>query len=353
MATLSDFLHEREAEILRQTEEIQTLTQQRILDEEEAENTRWRHQAEVEKLRQDCHAENLSLKERADERLEQASAYHQDKLRHLQSRIEITKADLGCVKQSQFEQRQEMKMAGEAMYQQVRAGEKDILAAWDSASKRHAQEKATLSDFLHELEVKLATEKELRQSETSHLNYQKTCLQAEKEDLSARTTRDIGQLTSQIADLDRTLTAERQSWATERTRLEQQIEDLVRQAQNTDAMLEAANRENVRVESSLAQSEAEVIQKEASIQEMRRQIRESDDALGCAVRGNEHLREQMEEQMQRYQEMNAKDLANAQAQYEEKIRSEKNKNDNEIQALRRYVRQIEEQFSNRTAEMER
>ena len=35
-------------------------------------------------------------------------------------------------------------------------------------------------------EVKLATEKELRQGETSHLHYQKTCLQAEKEDLQVR-----------------------------------------------------------------------------------------------------------------------------------------------------------------------
>merc|ERR1719453_386737 len=57
--------------------------------------------------------------------------------------------------------------------------------------------------------------------------------------------------------------------------------------------------------------------------------------------------------MQRYQEMNAKDLCNAQAQYEEKIRSEKSKKDNEIQALQRHLRQVEEQFSNRTAEMER
>merc|ERR1719453_646814 len=57
--------------------------------------------------------------------------------------------------------------------------------------------------------------------------------------------------------------------------------------------------------------------------------------------------------MQRYQEMNTKDLANAQAQYEEKIRSEKNKKDNEITALQRHLRQVEESLSNKAAEMER
>jgi len=340
-------------QIRQQTEEIQKLTQEKILDEEEAENTRWRHQAEVEKLKQDHLREHLTLKEHADERFEQSQAYYQDKLRHLQSRIEICKADLGSVKQSQFEQRQELKMAGEAMYQQVRAGEKDIMAAWESATKRHAQEKATLLDTIHDEGVKYATLREVSQQEKHHLTFQNTTLQAEKEEMTARTTRDIGQLTSQIQDLDRTLGAERQAWATERSRLEQQIEDLVRQGQNTDAMLEAAHRENIRFESSLAQSESEGLQKDSCIQDMRRQIRESDDALGCAVRGNEHLREQMEEQMQRYQEMNTKDLANAQAQYEEKIRSEKNKKDNEIMALQRHLRQVEESLSNKAAEMER
>merc|ERR1719408_690196 len=103
----------------------------------------------------------------------------------------------------------------------------------------------------------------------------------------------------------------------------------------------------------MVQTEAEVAAKEQMIQDMRRQIRESDDALGCAVRGNEHLREQMEEQMQRYQEMNAKDLQQAQASYEEKARAEKQKKEAEIAALQRHLRQVEEQHSNKAAEVER
>ena len=44
--------------------------------------------------------------------------------------------------------------------------------------------------------------------------------------------------------------------------------------------------------------------KEHSASEFRRQIRESDDALAAAVSGNEHLRDQMEEQRRRFQEKN-------------------------------------------------
>ena len=44
----------------------------------------------------------------------------------------------------------------------------------------------------------------------------------------AKMARDVNQLSGQIADLDRTITVERQAWAGERQKLELQIEDLVR-----------------------------------------------------------------------------------------------------------------------------
>merc|ERR1719389_255995 len=233
----------------------------------------------------------------------------------------MTRQDLAGLRQVQFEQKQELKLTAESVYQQVRASEKDTLLAWDTVAKRQAQEKATLQDFIHELEVKLATEKELRQG--------------------------------QISDLDRTITVERQAWAGERQKLELHIEDLVRQTHATDDLLETANREKVRLESQLVAAETDLKAKEQQIIELKRQVRESDDALGCAVRGNEHLREQIEEQMQRYQEMNAKDLAAANAQFEERLKSAKAKADGEMQQLTRHLRQVEEQHSNKAAELEK
>ena len=47
------------------------------------------------------------------------------------------------------------------------------------------------------------------------------------QELKAKMARDVNQLSGQIADLDRTITVERQAWAGERQKLELQIEDLV------------------------------------------------------------------------------------------------------------------------------
>merc|ERR1719353_2658159 len=317
------------------------------------ENLRWQHQSDVDQAKQEAHRDLLVLKNKADERVDIIKGYYEDKLRHLKTRLEIAKQEISGLRQVHFEQRQELKLAAESVYQQVRASEKDILTAWDSASKRHAQEKATLQDFLHELEVKLATEKELRQGETSHLQYQRTCLQAEKEDLQAKMARDVNQLSGQIAELDRTITVERQMWATERQKLEVNIEDLVRQTHATDDLLETANREKVRLESQLVASETETKSRDNQVQDLKRQVRESDDALGCAVRGNEHLREQIEEQMARYQEMNAKDLAAAKASYDEQVQAQKAKSDNDMHQLTRCLRQVEENHSSKCAELER
>merc|ERR1719389_350683 len=142
-------------------------------------------------------------------------------------------------------------------------------------------------------------------------------------------------------------------WATERQKLEVNIEDLVRQHQNADDMLESSNRNCVKFESQLVAAETDLKAKEQQIIELKRQVRESDDALGCAVRGNEHLREQIEEQMQRYQEMNAKDLAAANAQFEERLKSAKARADNDMHQLTRHLRQVEEQHSNKAAELEK
>merc|ERR1719160_2339638 len=256
-------------QIRQQTDEIQNLTQQRVLDEEAMENLRWQHQSDVDQAKQEAHRDMLVLKDKADERVDIIKAYYEDKLRHLKTRLEIAKQEMSGLRQVHFEQRQEVKLTAEAVYQQVRASEKDTLLAWDTVAKRQAQEKATLQDFIHELEVKLATEKELRQGETSHLHYQKTCLQAEKEDLQAKMARDVNQLSGQIADLDRTITVERQAWAGERQKLELQIEDLVRQTHATDDLLESANREKVRLESQLVAAETETKSRDNQVQDLK------------------------------------------------------------------------------------
>merc|ERR1719258_229039 len=97
-------------QIRQQTDEIQNLTQQRVLDEEAMENLRWQHQSDVDQAKQEAHRDMLALKDKADERVDIIKGYYEDKLRHLKTRMEIAKQEISGLRQVPFEQRQEVKL---------------------------------------------------------------------------------------------------------------------------------------------------------------------------------------------------------------------------------------------------
>ena len=110
-----------------------------------------------------------------------------------------------------------------------------------------------------------------------------------------RTTREVSELTSESQGLERAVLAEREFWQEERKQLEERIEDLARQKNQDDADLDREKRNVMRLEAVFAELDAEVKAKQQNLMDLRRQIRESNDALGAAVSGNEHLRQQMRE----------------------------------------------------------
>merc|ERR1719359_1217261 len=247
--------------------------------------------------------------------------YHQltDQLRRVRTRLELMKQDASKLRHEQQAQMMDWKLLVDAVQSQIQGAERDLVFQLDSYGKRHAQSKAQIDDAIYDLEVKLASEKELRQNEVSSWSHKYAVLTAEKEDIQARMTRDVSQLTSQLQAFERTLAVERKSWGEERSKLEQMCEDYCRQRNNCEQTLDHIKRDVIRLESQNAALDTENRTKEQSIMELRKQIRESDDALAAAVSGNEHLREQMEEQRNRFQEMNEADLTNCRQAYESKI----------------------------------
>lgn len=74
-----------------------------------------------------------------------------------------------------------------------------------------------------------------------------------------------------------------------------------------------------RLQSVYGSIETETQCKESVVTDLRKQIREADDALSAAVAGNEHLRCQMEEQRLRFGDMNECELARLRNSFEDKV----------------------------------
>merc|ERR1719498_2199571 len=93
--------------------------------------------------------------------------------------------------------------------------------------------------------------------------------------------------------------------------------------------------------------------KEEAIMELRKQIRESDDALAAAVSGNEHLREQMEEQRNRFQEMNEADLTNCRNSYEAKLLQQKDSHTADLAMAQQQIRTMEDELQAKERELDK
>merc|ERR1719498_1194470 len=110
----------------------------------------------------------------------------------------------------------EMSVLVNAVLQQLKSCEREVIHQLDNAAKRHRHQRDNINDVIYDLEVKLSSEKEMRANEVSSWSHKYAFLSAEKDDIQARTTREISQLHSQQQGLERTLAADRGAWAEER-----------------------------------------------------------------------------------------------------------------------------------------
>jgi len=325
-----------------QTDEIAQLTQQRIGDEERMDRMTRKHQADQETFRQNLQRQIAAIRTLAGEEYGACSRHLVDKLRYLRTRIEIIGQDAGRLHQERERLRMDVSTMVEAMQAQLRSAERDVSARCTDHSEAGAKKTQALEEAIEELEGKLSAERDTRHNEGLSWGHRHGLLLAEREDVQARTSRDLSQFSSQLQALERTLAAERHAATAERQRLERLQEESGQRHVNSMRDNDQIQRDLVRVESAKSATDSEIRGKEQSVAEFRRQIRESDDALAAAVSGNEHLRDQMEEQRRRFQEKNEADLGDARASFEQKFNDARLVQDSDVTASARELQEMEE-----------
>jgi hypothetical protein len=178
---------------------------------------------------------------------------------------------------------------------------------------------AMMGDNMIDLQDKLTAEREGRQSENLAWSLKHGDLVTEKEGVEAQMHRTIAQRLSHLQSLERQEAAESKDWSEERAGLERMAEEYPMQRSQRQVSLEHLQRDIVALETSTSAVSTEMVGLEHLVVELKRQSRETDDALAAAVSGNEHLRDQMEEQNRLFQAKNETDLADCRAAYEHKL----------------------------------
>jgi chromosome segregation ATPase len=117
-------------------------------------------------------------------------------------------------------------------------------------------------------------------------------------------------------------------------------------------MMQTARRKSLQLEAHLAQAEGERDRLQATAETLRQQIRESDEALGEAVRSNEALREQMEVQRLESQNASERDLKTCREMFEKRLEVTVHGYAAEQQDLAKRIKTYEESLGLKAGELQ-
>jgi len=325
-----------------QTDEIAQLTEQRICDEERMDFLGRRHQGDETAMREESLRRMGTLREEARGKSEALQRRFVERLRNLRGRLESACQEAARAREQKQELRRDAAMLTYAFQAQWKAASEETLARCAAFAQAYDQRRQRVQESIRALESELSKERELRQSEGLSWSHRQSSLSADVEDVKARMARDVSQLTSQMQAFERTLAAERQSWLEENSHLDVECANIESKRRSRQHDLEHLQGESPRLEAAMLGVGSEVQTKERVVAELRRQVRESHDALAAAVSGNEHLRLQLEEQRKRFQEENESDLAGARGDFERQLGAKRLAQEGEAAVAGRHLQAMEE-----------
>ncbi|CAE8707310.1 unnamed protein product [Polarella glacialis] len=328
-------------QIRSQTSEIGKLTQHRVSDAEQMEQISRRHELDHESVRQEIQHKAMALREAASERHGQVHRKLSDNLRHGRSQGDLVLGDTQRLRKDVRDRRQEFLELVSTTEGQMQNWDQEMLPRLQATQSLHRQRRADAEQEADELQSQFLAEREERFQENLDWGVEQGSFTCRRDELQARIQRECSQFSSRLLALEKRQLEERVVSAEERSRLECQVSDQASQISGRRAMLEQLQRNVVANDSAISSSALDVQAFDQATVELRRQARESDDALAAAVISNEHLREQMEEQRIRLLDKNGADLDDCVASYELRVQEERRLTDAELNLIVDQVQALE------------
>jgi len=353
LSTVKDANKRLLEQIRAQTSEISQLTQHRVGDEARMDQMSRRHEADRETVRQEAQKQVLAARGAGHDRHNQAYQQLSDKLRYVKTRGELMRQDTKKLQTDMQARRDDMAALVDFMQSQMLSAERDLASQCSVLPQLHERRQTATEDSIGDLELRLTAEREIRHTDGLTWSQKHGAVATNKEGTEAHMTRDVAQLSTHLQACERQAVAARNSWSEERAGLERQADDFPLQRAQRQATLEQLGRDTITLDSACSAAKSDSGGLEQIIIELRRQSRESDDALAAAVSGNEHLREQLDEQRSRFQDKNEADLADCRAGFEQKLTEMRLGAEADMVMVSKQVEAMEHDFQSQDEEVDR
>eukprot|EP00933_Yihiella_yeosuensis_P038077 TRINITY_DN3203_c0_g1_i1.p1 TRINITY_DN3203_c0_g1~~TRINITY_DN3203_c0_g1_i1.p1 ORF type:complete len:993 (-),score=250.67 TRINITY_DN3203_c0_g1_i1:211-2805(-) len=296
-------------QISLQTEEISYLTQQRVCDEERLAQLKRKHSEELEIGQKNAHRRQVAAREAAGRRYTSEKQLLKDNLRHVRTRIELAGQDVKTLQEEHLGLRRDADAIRSSIEASFNAGINQVLVRSSSAAKAASARRKEAEEAIKRLEQQLASEREERTDEGLNWTQRHSSASADSEEAQARLARDLSQLSSQLEALERTSLARREAWEEDKAQLQRQLEVAKDRQVSAVESQRQAHHHHVDLESRLLKVESEIRDLEKEESTLHWKAKDSDEDLAAALKCNDHLRQQMEEQRKAFQDGNEEDLA--------------------------------------------
>lgn len=329
-------------EVQKQTEELSTLTEQRILDQENLTRLEDAFRHEQVLWQQEAQRAIQETTDRADQELEKLRSKLMGQLEEFTLNAQEVARQTAELQSLSAQTKTETQNCRSTMTENMKRTERDMREAVALMMKRFADELHRLKDQEHHLQVKLRSEKEARENEIESWRSRYSQLQIEHDERKQTNDREISQLQAKAESFNSTREVEANTAQAERERLSEKVETLLRETAQLEIAVQTAKRQQECHERKSNDREAERARLTATVDSLKVQIRESDDALGEAVRNNEALREQMEVQRLDAHTANERDLKLCREMFEKRIETLHNSIAGERGDFHKKMRSLEE-----------
>lgn len=339
-------------EVQKQTEEVNTLSSQRLLDQENVQRLEdaFRHEQQLwQQAAQRCVDEEGTKKE---EDFRSMESKFKEQLHEVWRQGKGLLASAASSKQHQSQLRGEVVNCSQVTQTQFKKFERELQDQITTKTKHYSAEKSKLKDKEHNLTVKLQAEKEVREHEVETWRSRYSVLTAERDDLVARSEREVSQLQAKLATLHATRDLEWENQKKDRQQLQEQLSGLTKDVALFEGMTQTARTRGLSLEAAVSQKEGDRARLNETSDSLSQQIRESDEALGEAVRSNEALREQMEVQRLDSHSANERDLKLCRDMYEKRIEVAAQNYAVEMSDLHQRIHQLEEALGLRAGDVQ-
>jgi len=306
-----------------QSMEVSRLEQKAVLEKERIEQYQKLVEEDLECWRKETQFKIDDYTNMQNGHFDKMELFYQQKIARAQEALGHLCGKIRQLRQDNSDDAIEMRTQTEKLSKSLRVGFIEVCSELDTLGKTRKSECSSLEDVIHNLQVKLDTERDLHKQELEQWDSRCAKVTQEKEEVTNRLTEEEDRLRNDLDRIESKGEEVHMEFRAIEAELTARIEELAGDIASLKSMVSNSKRKTAQVNVVSKAICADNAKLNDSITRFREECHEYDTSLAEAVMNNEKLRKQMTDIRVEAQQENERDLAQVHELFDRKIAAQK------------------------------